>query len=165
MRVRDIITETKDLKVDPNIKINPNKLGSEKEELIKKYGVPVTGRSDYYSTLLPAANILGSNIVKPTENMIGKRVYHATNKLEKIKQASGLRPRKDSTGEREYGRVTAYFRPAIGIFVSLSPNQWFGKYELSFVIEPGDKVYETYGGAFLIANPVAWDRLEISKNN
>ncbi len=115
-----------------------------------------------YDTLKPAGNVEGENLF-PAADLVGKRVYHCTNKLEQIRNSGGLRPRKDVRGEKEYGRIFSNFRPAIGVFVSLTPETEWGGNCLSFVVEPTDKIYHAYAeqGNLIITNAIALDRIAV----
>lgn len=121
-----------------------------------------------YQGLRPPKNIPGVNLF-PGQDIVGKRVYHCTNKLEAIKKSGGLKPRRDATGEREYGRLSTDehpFIPVIGIWFSVGKPDWVGKHCVSFVIEPTDQVYVAYTNTKglkpnVVLNPIALDRLTI----
>jgi len=121
-----------------------------------------------YQGLRPPKNIPGVNLF-PGQDIVGKRVYHCTNKLEAIKKSGGLKPRRDATGEREYGRLSTDehpFIPVIGIWFSVGKPDWVGKHCISFVIEPTDQVYVAYANTKglkpnVVLNPIALDRLTI----
>ena len=121
-----------------------------------------------YQGLRPPKNVLGTNLF-PGQDIVGQRVYHCTNRLEAIKKSGGLKPRRDATGEREYGRLSTNehpFIPVIGIWFSVGKPDWPGKNCVSFVIEPTDQVYVAYASIKglkpnVVLNPIALDRLTI----
>jgi hypothetical protein len=121
-----------------------------------------------YQGLRPPKNILGTNLF-PGQDIVGQRVYHCTNRLEAIKKSGGLKPRRDATGEREYGRLSTDehpFIPVIGIWFSVGKPDWPGKHCVSFIIEPTDQVYVAYASIKglkpnVVLNPIALDRLTI----
>lgn len=118
-----------------------------------------------YQGLRKPKNIPGVNI-KPV-NMVGKRVYHCTNKIQAIQKSGGLKPKVDVTGENEYGRLSTHFDPFIpvkGIWVtSEDDTKWAGKQCVSFVIEPTDQVAKAYGVGLVVLNPIPWDRLQVEQ--
>jgi len=121
-----------------------------------------------YQGLRPPKNIPGTNLF-PGQDIVGQRVYHCTNSLEAIKKSGGLKPRRDATGEREYGRLSTDehpFIPVIGIWFSVGKPNWVGKHCVSFVIEPTDQVYVAYANTKglkpnVVLNPIALDRLTV----
>jgi hypothetical protein len=125
-----------------------------------------------YQGLRPAKNEPGVNLF-PGRDIVGQRVYHVTNKLVAIEKSGGLKPKKDETGAKEYGRLSTNehpFIPVIGIWFSVGKPAWFGKYVLSWVIEPTDQVYVAYAGHSpgkltpdVQLNPVPMDRITVEK--
>jgi RNA polymerase sigma factor (sigma-70 family) len=121
-----------------------------------------------YQGVRPPKNVPGTNLF-PGQDIVGQRVYHCTNKLEAIKKSGGLKPRRDATGEREYGRLSTDehpFIPVIGIWFSVGKPDWPGKHCVSFVIEPTDQVYVAYANSKglkpnVVLNPIALDRLTV----
>jgi pyrimidine deaminase RibD-like protein len=121
-----------------------------------------------YQGLRPPKNILGTNLF-PGQDIVGQRVYHCTNRLEAIKKSGGLKPRRDATGEREYGRLSTDehpFIPVIGIWFSVGKPDWPGKHCVSFVIEPTDQVYVAYANTKglkpnVVLNTIELDRLTV----
>jgi Iron/manganese superoxide dismutases, alpha-hairpin domain len=121
-----------------------------------------------YQGLRPPKNVPGTNLF-PGQDIVGQRVYHCTNSLEAIKKSGGLRPRRDATGEREYGRLSTDehpFIPVIGIWFSVGKPNWVGKHCVSFVIEPTDQVYVAYANTKglkpnVVLNTIALDRLTV----
>jgi len=121
-----------------------------------------------YQGLRPPKNVPGTNLF-PGQDIVGQRVYHCTNSLEAIKKSGGLKPRRDATGEREYGRLSTDehpFIPVIGIWFSVGKPNWVGKHCVSFVIEPTDQVYVAYANTKglkpnVVLNPIALDRLTV----
>ena len=121
-----------------------------------------------YQGLRPPKNVPGTNLF-PGQDIVGQRVYHCTNRLEAIKKSGGLKPRRDDTGEREYGRLSTDehpFIPVIGIWFNVGKPDWPGKHCVSFVIEPTDQVYVAYASIKglkpnVVLNPIALDRLTI----
>lgn len=121
-----------------------------------------------YQGLRPPKNVFGTNLFSG-QDIVGQRVYHCTNRLEAIKKSGGLKPRRDATGEREYGRLSTDehpFIPVIGIWFSVGKSDWPGKHCVSFVIEPTDQVYVAYASIKglkpnVVLNPIALDRLTI----
>jgi hypothetical protein len=121
-----------------------------------------------YQGLRPPKNVPGTNLF-PGQDIVGQRVYHCTNSLEAIKKSGGLKPRRDATGEREYGRLSTDehpFIPVIGIWFSVGKPNWVGKHCVSFVIEPTDQVYVAYADTKglkpnVVLNPIALDRLTV----
>ena len=121
-----------------------------------------------YQGLRPPKNVFGTNLFSG-QDIVGQRVYHCTNRLEAIKKSGGLKPRRDATGEREYGRLSTDehpFIPVIGIWFSVGKPDWPGKHCVSFVIEPTDQVYVAYASIKglkpnVVLNPIALDRLTI----
>jgi len=134
------------------------------QELIENFAEGFTN----YQGLRPPKNIPGTNLF-PGQDIVGQRVYHCTNRLEAIKKSGGLKPRRDATGEREYGRLSTDehpFIPVIGIWFSVGKPDWPGKHCVSFVIEPTDQVYVAYASSKglkpnVVLNPIALDRLTI----
>ena len=124
-----------------------------------------------YQGLRDPKNELGVNLF-PGKDIVGQRVYHCTNSLKSIQKSGGLKPRPDETGAREYGRLTTNehpFIPVIGVWFSVGKPDWPGKYCLSFVIEPTDKVYVAYAKSKgeltpnVVLNSIPIDRLKIEK--
>ena len=121
-----------------------------------------------YQGVRPPKNVPGTNLF-PGQDIVGQRVYHCTNRLEAIKKSGGLKPRRDATGEREYGRLSTDehpFIPVIGIWFSVGKPDWPGKHCVSFVIEPTDQVYVAYANSKglkpnVVLNPIALDRLTV----
>jgi len=121
-----------------------------------------------YQGVRPPKNVPGTNLF-PGQDIVGQRVYHCTNRLEAIKKSGGLKPRRDATGEREYGRLSTDehpFIPVIGIWFSVGKPDWPGKHCVSFVIEPTDQVYVAYANTKglkpnVVLNPIALDRLTV----
>ena len=121
-----------------------------------------------YQGVRPPKNVPGTNLF-PGQDLVGQRVYHCTNRLEAIKKSGGLKPRRDATGEREYGRLSTDehpFIPVIGIWFSVGKPDWPGKHCVSFVIEPTDQVYVAYANTKglkpnVVLNPIALDRLTV----
>jgi len=119
------------------------------------------------NVISPPGNTVGLNVfeLSPEDRnkLNGTVVYHQTKKLNNILQSGGLRPRADTSGEREFAlfdlRAGKDWRTPKGIFVSTKSGGWFGD-EISFKIEPKDKIYRAYSdtGHLLIANPVNADR-------
>ena len=128
----------------------------------------VTEEFTNYQGLRTPKNEPGVNLF-PGKDIVGRRVYHCTNNLEAIKKSGGLKPRRDATGEREYGRLSTDehpFIPVIGVWFSVGKPDWVGKHCLSFVIEPTDQVYVAYTdtkGLYpnVVLNPIALDRLTV----
>ena len=133
-------------------------------ELLENFAEEFTN----YQGLRPPKNVPGTNLF-PGQDIVGQRVYHCTNRLEAIKKSGGLKPRRDDTGEREYGRLSTDehpFIPVIGIWFSVGKPDWPGKHCVSFVIEPTDQVYVAYASIKglkpnVVLNPIALDRLTI----
>jgi len=129
---------------------------------------PVKENFVNYQGLRPPKNVPGTNLF-PGQDIVGQRVYHCTNRLEAIKKSGGLKPLRDATGEREYGRLSTDehpFIPVIGIWFSVGKPDWPGKHCVSFVIEPTDQVYVAYANTKglkpnVVLNPIALDRLTV----
>ena len=165
MRYRELLIESDvDIGSPDPYELDHNR---ESRAMIKKYGLPKTAGSwfGYVSSNLPANNILGVNIAKVQDSLVGRRAFHCTNKLAQIKKSGGLKPKADITGGKEFGRLVPYFRPSKGIFISLDKPEWIGKDCLSFEIQPTDTVFKTYGGAYLITNPISLDRLQVTSQD
>ena len=132
------------------------------------FTVSVNENFTNYQGLRPPKNVPGTNLF-PGQDIVGQRVYHCTNSLEAIKKSGGLKPRRDATGEREYGRLSTDehpFIPVIGIWFSVGKPDWVGKHCVSFVIEPTDQVYVAYANTKglkpnVVLNPIALDRLTV----
>jgi hypothetical protein len=161
MRYREFAAED-DVDLGP---LDPYKMDLDRESkaMIAKFGMPKVTSAwvGFVASNLPSKNILGVNVAKTKESLVGRRAFHCTNKLAQIQKAGALKPKADITGGEEYGRNVPYFRPAKGVFVSLDKPEWFGKHCLSFEIQPEDTVLQTYGGAYIVTNPISFDRLEI----
>jgi hypothetical protein len=128
-----------------------------------------------YEGLRPAKNVWAAPGVEhpnlfPGKDITGQRVYHVTNKLKAIVKSGGLKPKVDVTGENEYGRLSTPehpFTPAIGVWFALKPD-WFGKYVLSWEIQPTDKVAVAYAKSKgeltpnIQLNPVSMDRITVT---
>jgi len=146
--------------VGSRISYGPNHIPTQKENFAEEF--------TNYQGLRPPKNVPGTNLF-PGQDIVGKRVYHCTNKLEAIKKSGGLKPRRDATGEREYGRLSTDehpFIPVIGIWFSVGKPDWVGKHCISFVIEPTDQVYVAYTNTKglkpnVVLNPIALDRLTV----
>ncbi len=129
---------------------------------------PIDENFTNYQGLRSPENIEGVNLF-PGQDIVGQRVYHCTNRLEAIKKSGGLKPRRDATGEKEYGRLSTNehpFIPVIGIWFSVGKPDWPGKHCVSFVIEPTDQVYVAYANTKglkpnVVLNPIALDRLTV----
>jgi hypothetical protein len=132
------------------------------------FTVSVNENFTNYQGVRPPKNVPGTNLF-PGQDIVGQRVYHCTNRLEAIKKSGGLKPRRDATGEREYGRLSTDehpFIPVIGIWFSVGKPDWVGKHCVSFVIEPTDQVYVAYANTNglkpnVVLNPIALDRLTV----
>jgi len=137
-------------------------------EWVRPYRDTVDENFTNYQGVRPPKNVPGTNLF-PGQDIVGQRVYHCTNRLEAIKKSGGLKPRRDATGEREYGRLSTDehpFIPVIGIWFSVGKPDWPGKHCVSFVIEPTDQVYVAYANTKglkpnVVLNPIALDRLTV----
>jgi hypothetical protein len=125
-----------------------------------------------YQGLRPPKNIPGENLF-PGKDIVGQRVYHVTNRLKSIQKSGGLKPKPDETGAREYGRLSTNeypFVPVIGIWFRTGKPEWFGKYVLSWVIEPSDQVFVAYAKSKgdltpnFVINPIPWDRITVEQS-
>jgi len=137
-------------------------------EWVRPYRDTVDENFTNYQGVRPPKNVPGTNLF-PGQDIVGQRVYHCTNRLEAIKKSGGLKPRRDATGEREYGRLSTDehpFIPVIGIWFSVGKPDWPGKHCVSFVIEPTDQVYVAYANTKglkpnVVLNQIALDRLTV----
>jgi hypothetical protein len=126
-----------------------------------------------YEGLLDGKNVPGENIF-PGKNIVGQRVYHVTNRLKSIIKSGGLKPKYDETGAREYGRDSTKehpFRPVIAIWFAVGKPDWFGKYVLSWEIEPTDKTAVAYAKSKgelnpnVVLNPISMDRITVTDHH
>jgi hypothetical protein len=160
MEAKQAVTKWLEEKGVKNYTINLERVKSVDEDLAENF--------TNYQGVRPPKNVPGTNLF-PGQDIVGQRVYHCTNSLEAIKKSGGLKPRRDATGEREYGRLSTDehpFIPVIGIWFSVGKSNWVGKHCVSFVIEPTDQVYVAYANTKglkpnVVLNTIALDRLTV----
>jgi hypothetical protein len=117
--------------------------------------------------LLSPGNTVGFNVFElPADErsaLNGTTVFHQTRKLAQVLKSGALKPRADASGTTSFAinaiRAGRDFQAPKGIFVSQSPNNWYGE-DIAFKILPSDKLYRAYypEGHLMLINTVPVSR-------